>query len=75
MTTLSPLEEFVRDSHELKSNILDQALKENALLREQVAELRLQLELREALLDAATMRLEHANKLVNAMLAPKGPTH
>lgn len=69
METLSPLEEFIHSSHELKQQILRQALTENAQLREKVADLHAEVAARDALIDLAAQRLEHMAKLVATLMA------
>lgn len=66
---MSPLDEFIHNSHELKQQILNQALTENAQLREQNADLKSEIEARDALLELATKRMEHMAKIVATLMA------
>lgn len=66
---MSPLDEFIHNSHELKQQILNQALAENAQLREQNADLKSEVEARDELLRIATQRMEHMAKLIATLMA------
>lgn len=73
---MSPLDEFIRDSHELKQQILDQALKENAALREQVADLKSEVEARDALLELAQARMSAMAAILATLSADhRAPAH
>lgn len=69
MSVLSPVEEFIHNSHELKQQILNQALQENAQMREQISDLKSEIEARDELLKIAAQRMDHMAKLIATLMA------
>ncbi len=64
---LSPIEEFVRNSETLKSAMLDEAMRENAILRDRVAELESELTASRKLVGDVSMKLMSVERVLGHM--------
>jgi chromosome segregation ATPase len=61
---LTPIEEFVHNSHTLKSQMLDEALKENAILRDRIAELESEISASRKLVHDVSSKLMSVERVV-----------